>query len=340
MAKSVLPSKDDPFMQRALALAQANLGQTWPNPSVGAVIVKDGLIVGEGATAKGGRPHAETVALDQAGERAKGATLYVTLEPCTHYGRTPPCTKAIIESGISECIISCHDPNPRVTGGGVEQLRAAGIRVIEGIGSNQAQEIHKGFFSVIEKNRPFIATKIATSKDGKIAYEPGVRTSITGENAILHGQKLRAEFDAIMTGIGTVLADDPQLNVRIPGMEHRSPVRIVLDSHNRMPATCRMRQTEQKSPIWVYTRNDDVMQALTGRGITRVLIEAGHGVNTHFMKNGLIDRVYWYQSPKTIGPQGLDAFEGGIQRRMAHWQKIGRVELGEDVCEIYEKASH
>ena len=326
----------DPFMSRALQLASAHLGQTWPNPCVGAVIVKDGRIVGEAA--KGGRPHAEPQALAQAGTLANGATLYVTLEPCSHHGKTPPCTDAIINSGITKCIIACRDPNPHVRGSGVEILREAGITVIEGPCSDAAHQMHRGFFSVIEKNRPFIAMKIATSADGKIASAPGVNTIITGETARHHAQALRAEFDAILTGIGTVLADDPLLTVRIPGMEHRSPVRVVLDSHHRLPAASRLRQTENDVPLWVFGRTDNVIEELTGRGITRLLIEAGHEVNSYFLKNGLVDRIYWYQSPHALGETALDVAESSIKKRLHHWLQHGEpFTLGEDRLVIVEK---
>lgn len=321
----------DTFMQRALALARTNLGQTWPNPAVGAIVVKDNKIIGEGATARGGRPHAETLALSQARDFAKGATLYVTLEPCAHHGKTPPCVDAIIKAGISECIIACRDTNPKAQGG-IATLEKAGIKVTVGICEKEARELNRGFFSVIEKSRPYIAMKIATSADGKIAAAPGVCTNITGSAAREHGQKLRAEFDAILTGIGTVLADDPQLTVRITGMEERSPVRVVLDSHNRLPTHAKIR------PAWVYTRSDDVITTLTERGITRLLIEAGQGVNTHFLKSGLADRIYHYQAPDIVGPQGLDAVEGGLN--LTGWQQVGdMIKIGNDILRIFEPCS-
>lgn len=327
-----------PIMQRALALARTSLGQAWPNPAVGAVIIKNNEIIGEGATAKGGRPHAETIALAQAGEAARGATLYVTLEPCSHHGKTPPCTDAIIKAGISECIIACRDPNPQVNGQGIAQLKKAGINITEGICEQEARELNRGFFSVIEKNRPYIALKIATSKDEKIAQGAGIRTDITGKEARLHAQHLRAETDAILIGIGTVLADDPLLTVRIPGFEQRSPVRVLLDSHARLPAHSKLRQTEKDVPVWVYTRHDDVIADLTRRGITRLLIEGGQGINTHFLQSGLVDRLYWYQAPHNIGPQGMDAVLGGLQ--LTDWHQSGDVlQLGADICTIYERTS-
>ena len=315
------------FMQRALALARANLGQTWPNPAVGAVIIKDGKNIGEGTTARGGRPHAETIALAQAGKNARGATLYVTLEPCSHHGKTPPCVNAIISAGIAECVIACRDSNPKVDG--INALTAAGIKVNVGVCEKEARELNRGFFSVIEKNRPYIAMKIATSKDGKIAERAGERTHITGEQAFQHSQQLRATFDAILTGIGTVLADDPLLTVRSIGMEHRSPMRVVLDSHSRLPKDAKIH------PAWVYKREEDVIENLTRRGITRLLIEAGQGVNTSFLARGVVDRIYHYQAPHTIGSEGLDAVVGGLD--FTGWQCVEEVVLGEDKLSVFEK---
>ncbi len=318
-------------MQHALELAQTTLGQTWPNPAVGAVVVQGDVIVGEGATAKGGRPHAEIIALAQAGDKAKGATLYVTLEPCSHHGKTPPCTDSIIGAGIRECIIACRDPNPKVNGQGSAQLRTAGI-IVQEMNLAEAREINRGFFSVIEKQRPFIAMKIAASRDGKIAVTPGVRTDITGAEAREHGQALRAQFDAILTGIGTVLADDPLLTVRIPGQEHRSPVRVVLDSHGRLPAAARIH------PCWVYAREDDVIANLSERGITRLLIEAGQGVNTYFIESGLVDRIYWYEAPHLALEEGLAVF--ATTNPLAGWQQVGDVlVLGNDTLRILERPS-
>ncbi len=319
----------DTHMQRALSLARANLGQTWPNPAVGAIIVKDGKIISEGATAKGGRPHAETIALAKAGNEAKGATLYVTLEPCSHHGQTPPCVDAIIAAGISECIIACSDTNPKVDG--ISALEAAGIKVTLGVCKAEARELNRGFFSVIEKKRPYITMKIATSKDGKIAARASVRTQITGKQSFQHTQALRAEFDAILTGIGTVLADDPLLTVRTLGLEHRSPTRVVLDSHGRLPANAKIH------PAWIYKRSDDVIAALTQRGITRLLIEAGQGMNTSFLASGMVDRIYHYQAPHEIGAQGLDAVAGGLD--LAGWQCVEEVILGNDKLRILEPCS-
>jgi diaminohydroxyphosphoribosylaminopyrimidine deaminase/5-amino-6-(5-phosphoribosylamino)uracil reductase len=327
------------FMHHALELARANLGQTWPNPSVGAVIVKNNQIAGEGATARGGRPHAEAIALTAAGENARGATMYVTLEPCSHHGKTPPCTKAIINAGIAEVVIACRDPHPE-HGGGIQQLRAAGIKVIEGVCENEARELNRGFISVVERNRPYIAMKIATSSDGKIAYPPprpslsrGEEVKwITGQAARTHGQRLRSEFDAIVTGIGTVLADDPQMTVRIPGLENKSPVRVVLDRQGRLPANARIH------PAWVLNNPnvETALTELTQKGITRLFIEAGQGINTAFLEAGLVDRVYWYKAPFAIGGGGLSALKHAHPiLGYGKWTMETTENLGNDVLEVW-----
>lgn len=319
------------YMQQALELARAQLGQTWPNPSVGAVIVRDGKVVGIGVTAKGGRPHAEAIALAQAGEQARGATLYVTLEPCSHHGNTPPCTDAIIRGGLTHCIIACRDPHEEA-GGGMEKLREAGIAVTL-LESDEAREINRGFFSIVEKNRPYIALKLATSADGKIAASPGIRTDITCPATREHVMRMRAEFDAILTGIGTVLVDDPLMTVRIPGMEHRSPVRVVLDRNGRMPTTAKMLKNPDV-PVWVLNQPlDEVIEVLTQNGITRLMVEAGQGVTNAFLASGLVDRICWYKAPHTLGAQGLDAVSNWDV--LNDWQQVGDVvTIGSDKLTI------
>lgn len=322
----------DKYIIRALELGYSALGQAWPNPAVGAVIIKDNQIVGEGATARGGRPHAETIALSQAGGNALGASMVVTLEPCSHHGKTPPCTDAIIQAGIGEVVVLCRDPNPLIAG--VSKLKEAGITVTE-IDSKEARDLNRGFISVVQKKRPFIAMKIAATRDGKIAAAPGKRTEITGSKSIRHTHELRAQFDAILTGIGTVLADDPLFTVRIPGQEHRSPVRVVLDSQGRLPANSKLRQTEATAPIWTYGRGDDVIAELARRGITRLLIEGGQAVNSSFLKSGMVDRIYWYEAPFSL-PGGLGAFEPGIT--LAGWQQVADVvKLGDDLLTVWER---
>lgn len=331
-----------PFMQRALDLARAQLGRTWPNPSVGAVIVNEGRIIAEAVTARSGRPHAEPQVLAKAGEKARGATLYLSLEPCAHYGKTPPCTDAIITAGIAHVVIACRDPAPYVSGKGIEQLKAAGIHITEGICAAQARDINRGFFSVMEKGRPYIALKIATSADGKIAYEKERRGKkdirwITGEAARYHAHILRSQYDAILTGIETVLADDPMLNVRIPGLEDRSPVRIILDRHHRLPEESKIARSRLSQQTWVLSSRtmEATLKTLAEKGITRVLVEAGKTLNTAFLQSGVVDRVYWFKAPFTIGEEGLDAAEGGLSL-LAGWHAIEHSDFSPDTLDVLE----
>lgn len=313
-------------MRMALRLSRRRLGQTWPNPCVGALIVKNGEILARAVTAPGGRPHAETQALIPLGARARGATLYVTLEPCAHHGQTPPCAQAIIAAGIARVVVACRDPNPQVNGKGIAQLRAAGIEVTEGHCAEEAKILNEGFFSAVIRKRPFVSVKLATSADGKMSYPAGhTGRWITGEPARADGQMLRAQHDAILTGIGTVLADDPLLTCRIPGLERRSPVRIVLDRQGRLPRDSALMKTADAVPLWWFTASslvipnpvsgheekiphgvrDDklepVLQNIAARGITRLMVEAGPTLTQAFIRQGLADRIYWFRAPFAIG---------------------------------------
>ena len=240
-------------MQLALALGRRGLGRTWPNPAVGAVVVKDGVIVGRGWTQPGGRPHAEPEALRRAGEAARGATLYVTLEPCSHFGKSPPCVDAVIASGIARVVSAIEDPNPEVAGQGHAKLRAAGIAVDVGLGAAEAARDHAGHFRRIRDKRPHVILKLAVSADDKIGAAGHKPVAITGEAAKTRVHLLRAQCDAILVGIGTVLADDPLLTCRLPGMEARSPVRVVLDRALRLPGTSKLVQSARQTPLWVMT---------------------------------------------------------------------------------------
>jgi diaminohydroxyphosphoribosylaminopyrimidine deaminase/5-amino-6-(5-phosphoribosylamino)uracil reductase len=321
------------YMQRALELSRRNLGQTWPNPAVGAVVVRDGNIIGEGWTGRGGRPHAETEALDNID--AKGATLYVTLEPCSHHGKTPPCTDAIIAAGISTCVIACRDPNPLVDG--ISQLKNAGIEIIGNICEAEARQSHEGFFSRVEKKRPFVALKIATSADEKITTGSESQW-ITGEAARNYGHLLRSETDAILTGIGTVLADDPLLNCRIPGLEDKSPLRVILDRQHRLPADSKIAKTSDKIPTWVLDLPDipAVLSHLAEQGITRVLVEGGQKLTESFLKSGFLGRIYWFKAPVVIGDKGLSA--RGLAA-VSGWKKVASQTLATDTLEIWEPCS-
>lgn len=333
--------EDHGHMQAALGLARRNLGRVWPNPSVGCIVVKDGVVLGRGVTAPGGRPHGEPQALAQAGEQARGATVYVSLEPCNHHGKTPPCSEALIAAGVARIVVACEDPDPRVSGGGIRRLREAGIRVDVGLCAADALEVNFGFISRILKGRPGVTLKLATSLDARVATATGHSQWITGPESRARGHLLRANHDAILVGIGTALADDPELTCRLPGLEAANPVRIVLDSALRLPATAKLVQgAASVAPTWVVTlagadqaraatleasgvrvlRVDAdgtgrlslaaALTALAGQGITRLLVEGGPTVATGFLKEGLVDRVEWFRAPLLIGGDGLPAVGG------------------------------
>jgi diaminohydroxyphosphoribosylaminopyrimidine deaminase/5-amino-6-(5-phosphoribosylamino)uracil reductase len=240
-------------MDLALTLGRRGLGRTWPNPAVGAVVVRDGVIVGRGWTQPGGRPHAEPVALAQAGEAARGATLYVTLEPCSHVGKSPPCADAVIAAGITRVVSAIEDPNPEVAGQGHAKLRNAGIEVDVGLMAEEAAGAHAGHFRRIRDHRPHVIVKLAVSTDDKIAAAGRKTVAITGELANARTHLLRAQCDAVLVGIGTVLSDDPLLTCRLPGMEARSPVRVVLDRGLRIPSKSRLVHSARHTPLWVVT---------------------------------------------------------------------------------------
>src|SRR6478735_7525404 len=229
------PALDHRFMRLALALGRRGLGRTWPNPAVGAVIVKDGVVVGRGWTQPGGRPHAETEALKRAGKAAQGATLYVTLEPCSHQGKTPPCVDAIIRAGITRVVSALEDPNPEVAGKGYAKLSERGVAVDTGLGAEEAAHHHAGHIRRMREGRPQVLLKLAASSDGKAGLPGRKPAGITGELARARVHQMRAEADAILVGIGTVLSDDPHLTCRLPGMLEWSPVRVILDARLRMP---------------------------------------------------------------------------------------------------------
>src|SRR6202166_1491693 len=251
----VSKAADQRFMQLALTLGRRGQGRTWPNPAVGAVVVKDGVILRRGWTQPGRRPHAEPGALGRAGEAARGATLYVTLEPCSHVGKSPPCADAIIAAGIARVVSAIEDPNPEVAGQGHARLRAAGITVDIGTGAAEAARDHAGHFRRVRDKRPHVILKLAVSSDDKIAAAGHRPVAISGDAAKARVHLLRAQCDAILVGIGTVLADDPLLTCRLPGMEARSPVRVVLDPRLRIQGTSRLVQSARETPLWVMTSN-------------------------------------------------------------------------------------
>jgi diaminohydroxyphosphoribosylaminopyrimidine deaminase/5-amino-6-(5-phosphoribosylamino)uracil reductase len=328
---------DRHFMAVALRLAERGLGSVWPNPAVGCVLVRDGRIVGRGWTQPGGRPHGEVEALRRAGTSALGATAYVSLEPCAHYGRTPPCTMALLQAGIRRVVVATIDPDPRVDGRGIEQLRQAGVEVAVGLGRAEADAINAGFILRVRANRPLVTLKLATSLDGRIATQSGASQWITGDQARARGHLLRASHDAIMIGSGTALADDPSLTCRLPGLEDRSPVRVVLDQRLRLSPSGRLTTGARTVPTWLFTGADaperqrhalgalgvdvqvagpddsgrldlrEVLAALAARGITRVLVEGGAELAASLLRQHLVDRLAWFQAPMLIGGDGYAA---------------------------------
>ncbi|MDH5771718.1 MAG: bifunctional diaminohydroxyphosphoribosylaminopyrimidine deaminase/5-amino-6-(5-phosphoribosylamino)uracil reductase RibD [Rhodospirillaceae bacterium] len=316
------------FMRGALALAQRGLGNVWPNPAVGCVIVNNGHVVGRGWTQPGGRPHAETEALKRAGSAARGATAYVTLEPCAHFGKTPPCADALVNAGIKRAVIATVDPDPRTAGQGIQKLKEGGIDVSEGVLETDAKKINAGFFNLIKNNKPIFALKVAASSDGCIAAGPGKKTDITGTIAKNMGHMLRASHDMVLFGIGTLLVDDPQYTCRLPGMESRTPIRALLDSNLRIPLDARILQTLDKNELWIFcTPNADMKKQseledlgvkvitvekldanakpdlgwiasyLGKNGISRVLVEAGSNINQAFINAKMVDCIHWFASP-------------------------------------------
>ncbi|ANK91060.1 MULTISPECIES: bifunctional diaminohydroxyphosphoribosylaminopyrimidine deaminase/5-amino-6-(5-phosphoribosylamino)uracil reductase RibD [Rhizobium] len=258
---------DEGFMAAAIHLSRQHLGRTATNPSVGCLIVKDGIIVGHAVTALGGRPHAEPQALAEAGELARGATAYVTLEPCSHHGKTPPCAEALIAYGVARVVISVTDPDPRVSGRGIAMLRQAGIEVDAGVLETEGRRSLAAYLTRQTKNRPYVTLKLAVSADGMIGREGAGQVAITGPEARAEVQALRAETDAILVGIGTAVADDPLLTVRTPGLEAQSPIRILLDPALALPLTSKLVQTAREVPVIVVASEDVSPLAADAEGL-------------------------------------------------------------------------
>jgi diaminohydroxyphosphoribosylaminopyrimidine deaminase/5-amino-6-(5-phosphoribosylamino)uracil reductase len=367
----VSKAADQRFMQLALTLGRRGQGRTWPNPAVGAVAVKDGVIVGRGWTQPGGRPHAEPEALARAGDAARGATLYVTLEPCSHVGKSPPCAEAIIAAGIARVVSAIEDPNPEVAGQGHARLRAAGITVDIGLGAREAARDHAGHFQRIRDKRPHVILKLAVSSDDKIGAAGRKPVAISGEAARARVHLLRAQCDAILVGIGTVRADDPLLTCRLPGMEARSPVRVVLDRSLRIPGASRLVHSARETPLWVMTSSlseapaamklgaagaqvirvattatppgldlPAVLHALADKGITRLLVEGGARVASSFVAAGLVDEVWLLRGPDAIGAEGVAALDAlpltSITQSPAFRVRAGE-SLQKDTLTIYER---
>ncbi|HLL27398.1 MAG TPA: bifunctional diaminohydroxyphosphoribosylaminopyrimidine deaminase/5-amino-6-(5-phosphoribosylamino)uracil reductase RibD [Xanthobacteraceae bacterium] len=357
---------DERLMAAALSIGRRNLGQTFPNPAVGALVVRwqgsEPIVAGRGFTARGGRPHAEAEALARAGADAKGASIYVTLEPCVPHGRGEPCTDMIIKSGISRAVIALEDPNPGTGGRGVARLREAGVAVTVGPGEAEARRAHAGHIRRMRDSRAHLILKLAVSADGKTGLAGRKPVGISCEASRAEAHMLRATSDAVLVGVGTVLADDPMLNCRLPGMADRSPIRIVLDGHLRTPLASRLVQTAREIPLWIIARPDaplepqreleaagaEVMRVSTTGGkvdlgealfllatreITRVLVEGGPILSAALLKANLVDEAVIVRSPKTLGDDAIPALEGMPLTALLENPRLSVIErrtLGED----------
>lgn len=362
---------DARFMAAAIALGRRGLGLTSPNPAVGALIVKDGVILARGWTKPGGRPHAETEALRAAGPRARGATIYVTLEPCSHHGATPPCAEAIVEAGIARVVYALCDPDPRVAGRGHKILAEAGLEVTKGVLADEARRANLGHILRVSRQRPMVVLKLALTADGYAAggsHEP--RLAVTGPhaNALVH--VMRSLHDAIMVGGGTVAADDPLLNVRLPGLESRQPLRVALDSDLRLSLASRLAATAEAHPTLIITgegaseglasrlrekkieiahvrrdpaRRIDLAAALEHlgeRGVTRVFSEGGPRVASSLIAQGLADEVMIFSAAKSLGRAGLAGLDPRALAALCdptRYVKVEQRQVGEDRLTRYER---
>ncbi len=376
MPTDPVTADDRHWMARALALAERGLYTTSPNPRVGCVIVRDGEIVGEGFHARAGGPHAEVVALREAGERARGATAYVTLEPCSHVGRTPACAPQLVEAGLARVVTAMTDPDPRVGGRGHDVLREAGIEVVENAAPEAAREVNRGFLSRQERGRPWVTVKVAQSLDGRSALASGESQWITGEEARRDVQFLRARQCAVLTGIDTVLTDSARLNVRLTAQELefdapvRQPVRVVLDSGLRLPPFAALFDVD--APVWIYTRDPHggvhhdtlgkrgatlieapwaagtgldlsfILEDLAAREINEVLVEAGAKLAGAFVAAGLADELVFYQAPMLLGHQARPSLalpEPQGLGQAARWRLVSESRIGDDLRLVLRPSS-
>lgn len=352
-------------MAEAIALGATHLGQTSTNPSVGCIIVRDGAIVGRGVTAKSGRPHAEPQALAEAGERARGATAYVTLEPCSHFGKTPPCVNALIAAGVGRVVVAVTDPDPRVSGNGIRMLREAGITVETGLMEVAARRGLAAYLTRQTEGRAHVTLKLAVSKDGMLGRRGEGQVRITGHQSREAVQHLRAESDAILVGIGTALADDPELTCRLRGLEGRSPVRLVLDRLLLLPLTAKLVQTAKKVPVIAVVSPDEalrdeawlarraalekagvevletdsligLLRQLAVRGFSSLMVEGGARIAEEFLKAGLVDRIWLFEGPGLIGDSGVPSpiMSGHVP---AGFELVSDEAMGEDRLEIFER---
>lgn len=361
--------EDHAHMRAALSLAARGLGNAWPNPAVGCVLVREGRVVGRGWTQPGGRPHAETEALRRAGEAARGATAYVTLEPCAHHGRTPPCADALIAAGVARVVVATGDPDPRVAGRGIARLQQAGIAVETGLCEAEARALNAGFLRRVTRGLPLVTLKLATTLDGRIATAQGESRWITGEAARREVHRLRATHDAVLVGSGTVLADDPDLTCRLPGMQRVPPLRVVADARLRTPLSSRLVAGAATAPVWLLTAAGHdparlapyiaagvsvltvlrerggglsplgILAALAHRGVTRVLVEGGGALAASLLRAGLVSRLVWFHAPGVMGAEGLPAVGPlGLESlaAMSRWRRLSVRPLGTDVLSEFE----
>ena len=357
-------------MRIALALARRGLGNVWPNPAVGCIVIKDNVIVGRGWTQPGGRPHAETEALARAGKASLGATAYITLEPCCHQGKTPPCTDALIAGGVSRVVVAANDPDPRVAGKGIARLRESGIQTVVGVCESDALELNAGFISRVTRVRPLVHLKVASTLDGKIATSRGESKWITGCQARRRVHAMRAEFDAVLVGIGTALIDNPKLTCRLAGMESLSPIRILLDPRLELPLTSELANSSSETPTWLITGSDvdtklfpslrglgvkviqiasnenghidlqKMLSALAELGITRLLIEGGSAIASAFLRLGLVNRISWFRAATVMGGDGISAVAGyGLSelKDIQNFQCVSVERIGNDLLETYQQ---
>jgi diaminohydroxyphosphoribosylaminopyrimidine deaminase/5-amino-6-(5-phosphoribosylamino)uracil reductase len=348
---------DNDYMQMALTLAEKGTGRVSPNPMVGAVVVRAGRVVGQGYHAYVGGPHAEVNAIDDAGDAARNGTLYVTLEPCNHFGRTPPCTRKILEAGIKRVVVAMEDPNPEVAGGGNAFLVSRGMDLVCGVEQAAAQRLNESFIKFVRTRTPFVILKIASTLDGRIATRTGDARWVTGSIARAHVHQLRHGMDAIMVGVGTVEADDPQLTARLENGRGVDPVRIVLDTRLRMPEKARMLHQASKAPTWVICGPDappaarkrleaagatviqttlrqgridldTLMRHLAERGVTSLLIEGGSHVAAAALREGVVDKVLFFYAPKIYGgDDGIPICRGRGPDLMRESLAVNHIEL-------------
>lgn len=346
------------FMRLALREARRGLGRTSPNPAVGAVLVRAGRVVAAGHHARAGAPHAEVVAIARAGARARGADLYTTLEPCNHWGRTPPCSLAIVEAGVRRVFVGSRDPNPLVNGRGLARLRRAGVEVMTGVMREECDALNAEWLRFITARRPHVTLKVAASLDGKIATRTGDSRWVTGPEARAEVHRMRDRADAVLVGAGTARADDPRLTARLGGGRGRDPVRVVLDTHLALPARLRLFRQRSAAPTVVAhasprTRRlgpgvellrcrarggrvdlHDLLRKLAARGVVRLLVEGGAEVHRSFLSEGLADRLAVFLAPKIVGGDGLRWPAGPGAARMAEalgLEDVAVERLGRDI---------